>query len=65
MEMVSKEASAPDDPCVAYIPRADATLEGELAALAAAYRFVLDRRERAERPKATGRDAEEAAGDDS
>jgi hypothetical protein len=40
--------SPPDSgvPRVAYFPRKDATPEGELAALASAYRFLLDRHER-------------------
>ena len=31
------------DPCVAYTPRPDATPEGEIAALAAVYRLVIER----------------------
>ena len=40
--------SAPDSggPRIQYVPRDDATPEGELAALAAVYRFLLDRHER-------------------
>ncbi|MDQ3316514.1 MAG: hypothetical protein M3522_04175 [Actinomycetota bacterium] len=49
---------AADAPRVAYVPRADATPEGELAALAAAYAFVLDRHER--EPTAAVDDADEA-----
>lgn len=33
--------STTDDPRIAYIPREDATPEGELAALAAVYAFIL------------------------
>ena len=34
---------ASDAPRVVYVPRPDATTEREIAALAAAYRFVLER----------------------
>lgn len=34
--------SAADAPSVVYVPRADATPEGELAALAAVYAFALE-----------------------
>ncbi len=37
--------NAPDTPRIVYTPRKGATREGELAVLAAAYRFVLERRE--------------------
>ena len=36
----------PNEPLLVYSPREDATPEGELAALAAVYRFVLERHER-------------------
>jgi hypothetical protein len=39
---------AAGDSRVIYVPRPDATPEGELAALAAVYRFLLDRRERSD-----------------
>jgi hypothetical protein len=43
---VEKDEPGPaGGPPVAYAPRYDATAEGELAALAAVYRFVLDRHE--------------------
>ncbi len=35
-----------DDLRLSYVPRADATPEGEIAVLAFAYRFVLECRER-------------------
>ena len=35
--------SAPGNPCLVYVPREDATPEGELAALSAVYRYVLER----------------------
>jgi hypothetical protein len=35
-----------DNPRPVYVSRNDATPEGELAALAAVYRFLLDRHER-------------------
>ncbi len=40
-----------DAPRVVYTPNLDATPQGELAAIASAYRFVI---ERAQRSKATG-----------
>lgn len=39
----SGRKSATGDPCLVYSPREDATPEGELAALAAVYRFALER----------------------
>jgi hypothetical protein len=35
--------SAPGNACLVYVPRGDATPEGELAALVAVYKFVLER----------------------
>ena len=46
METGRNQAASPDNPRVAYFPRKDTTPEGELAALAAVYRFLLDRHER-------------------
>jgi hypothetical protein len=46
METGRNQAASPDNPRVAYFPRKDATPEGELATLAAVYRFLLDRHER-------------------
>ncbi len=43
-------------PCVSYVPREDATPEGELAALAAVYRFVLERHD--ERKEGLGNESE-------
>ena len=40
-----------DTPRVVYTPNSDSTPQGELAALASAYRFVI---ERAERRRSTG-----------
>ncbi len=37
--------SAAVGPCLSYVARDDATPEGELMALAAVYRFVLERHE--------------------
>jgi hypothetical protein len=48
METGRNRAASPDNPRVAYFPCKDATPEGELAALAAVYRFLLDRRERSD-----------------
>jgi hypothetical protein len=42
------------DSRVTYSPRPDATPEGELTALAAVYRFLLDRRERSDVAAADG-----------
>ena len=39
----SGRKSATDDPSLTYHPREDATPEGEIAALANIYRFVLER----------------------
>jgi hypothetical protein len=41
METGRNQAASPDNLCVAYFPRKDATLEDELAALAAVYAFVI------------------------
>ena len=48
--------SAPDSggPRIEYVPRDNATPEGELTALANVYRFLLDRRERSEVAAADG-----------
>jgi hypothetical protein len=46
--------STMDDPRLDYLPRNDVTSEGELAALAAVYRFLLDRRERSDVAAADG-----------
>jgi hypothetical protein len=54
METGRNQAASPDNPRVAYFPRKDATPEGELAALAAVYRFLLDRRERSDVAAADG-----------
>lgn len=45
---------------VTYVPRADATLEGELAALAAAYAFVIQAQERKEAAASLDEDGREA-----
>jgi hypothetical protein len=50
------QRSAPDDPCLVYSPREDASPEGELAALAAVYKFVLERHN--ERKKSSGNESE-------
>ncbi len=54
--------SPPDSggPRIEYVPRDDATNEGELTALANIYRFLLDRRERSDIAAADG--AEERGG---
>jgi hypothetical protein len=54
METGRNQAASPDNPRVAYFPRKDTTPEGELAALAAVYRFLLDRRERSDVAAAYG-----------
>ena len=54
METGRNRAASPDNPRVAYFPRKDTTPEGELAALAAVYRFLLDRRERSDVAAADG-----------
>ena len=41
METGRNEAASPDNLRVAYFPRKDATPEGELAALAAVYAFLI------------------------
>ena len=46
-----------DNPRLVYVPRKDATPEGELVALAAVYRFLLDRHERRD-DDVTAHDAE-------
>jgi hypothetical protein len=48
--------SPPDSggPRIEYVPRDDATPEGELTALANVYRFLLDRRERSDIAAADG-----------
>ena len=38
--------SAPGNTCLIYVPRENATPEGELAALAAIYRFILQHHEK-------------------
>lgn len=48
---------AMDNPRLVYVPRKDATPEGELVALAAVYRFLLDRHERRD-DDVTAHDAE-------
>ena len=49
-------------PRIAYTPRPDATLEGEASALAAIYRFLLDRhaKKEAAHPGATDDAAEDS-----
>jgi hypothetical protein len=46
METGRNQAASPDNPRVAYFPRKDATPEGELAALAAVYAFIIQAHER-------------------
>ncbi len=46
----------PNEPLLVYSPREDATPEGELAALAAVYRFVLERHD--ERKEGLGNESE-------
>jgi hypothetical protein len=45
METGRNQAASPDNPRVAYFPRKDATPEGDLAALAAAYALVIQAHE--------------------
>lgn len=56
----SARKSAPDNTCLVYVPREDASPEGELATLAAVYRFVLQHHEK--KNDAGVSEGEEAAG---
>ena len=66
MESNARDAKLTDAPHgtpvrarVYYVPREDATPEGELAALAAAYRVVLQHREKKDAGVSEGEDAAE------
>jgi hypothetical protein len=49
----------PNEPLLVYSPREDATPEGELAALAAVYRFVLQHHEKKDARVSEGEEAAE------
>jgi hypothetical protein len=53
--------STPDDPRVVYVPRQDATPEGELTALAAVYAFLFERHQQRATAAEAG-DAEDGTG---
>lgn len=53
------------DPAIAYAPRQDATPESEVAALASAYRFVLDLQKEKEGSRPGAPDAEKGSKHDS
>ena len=44
-ERAGASGSSDTAPSIVYVPRPDATAEQEIAALAAAYRFILERHE--------------------
>lgn len=55
---MSTRKGATPEPRVTYLPREDATLESELAAIAAVYGFVLGRYEQVRAPVGVARSGE-------